>query len=124
MFAPDYAAQRVPMGPYEYMLYGRGPKFVARALGGTDQLITCKVPNSVGKMNTEVYTIIILPQLLPEMHARGVTLVQDRDSAHNSKDSIAWGEEHGQRRLRDGQLRISPVCQSRVAQQLRDRLLQ
>ncbi|PQE18222.1 hmg box protein [Rutstroemia sp. NJR-2017a WRK4] len=49
--------------------------------------------NSNGKMNSRVYKQI-LSQLLDEFKRDGITLCQDVDSAHKSKETKAWIEEH------------------------------
>ena len=59
------------------------------------KIIPYKVPNGVGKMTTEVYTKHILPQLAPEPIAKGLTLVQDTDSAHTSRGTAAWIKKAG-----------------------------
>jgi transposase InsO family protein len=57
-------------------------------------MIPYKVDNSVGKMNTQVYTEEILPQILSEFKAYGLTLYQDADSAHTSKGTTTWAKKN------------------------------
>jgi hypothetical protein len=58
------------------------------------RIVPYKVPNNVGKMNSEVY-IGILSQIVDELKDQGLTLCQDVDSAHNSRAVKAWAKEHG-----------------------------
>ena len=58
--------------------------------------------NDNGKMSTKVYIEVILPQLLPDLD--GITLYQDKDSAHDSKAVAAWAKKNGLKLL------ISPGC--------------
>lgn len=54
-------------------------------------MIPYEVPgNSVGKMTTKVYTEEILPAIKDDLLLRGLTLWQDKDSAHDSKATKAW----------------------------------
>ena len=53
--------------------------------------ISYKVPNRVGKMTTPAY-IKILEQLAKNL--QGITLYQDKDSAHNSKGVKNWAKKH------------------------------
>jgi DDE superfamily endonuclease len=46
-------------------------------------------------MTTEVYIRDILPQIADELRDRGLTLIQDANSAHKSKATQAWAKEHG-----------------------------
>jgi hypothetical protein len=52
------------------------------------KIIIYKVLNRVRKITTEVYTKVILPQLIDELKDQGLTLCQDADSAHDSKAII------------------------------------
>ena len=55
------------------------------------KIIPYEVPgNSVGKMTTKVYTEDILPAIKDDLLNRGLTLWQDKDSAHNSSETKAW----------------------------------
>ncbi|CZR68709.1 uncharacterized protein PAC_18608 [Phialocephala subalpina] len=54
--------------------------------------IAYEVPNSVGKMTSKVY-IDILDQLRGDL--QGITLWQDKDSAHDSKATTDWAKKHG-----------------------------
>ena len=58
--------------------------------------IRYKVSNDVGKMEQNVY-IEILKQLLtdPEWQRQGLTLVQDKDSAHTAKKATKFCEKQG-----------------------------
>jgi DDE superfamily endonuclease len=58
------------------------------------RMIPYIVPNRVGKMTTEIYTEHILPTILPDLQKRGLTLIQDTDSAHKSQVTIAWAAKH------------------------------
>lgn len=58
------------------------------------KILTYKVPNSVGKMTTEVYLRDILPQLTDELKEHGLTLCQDADSAHDSIATREWAKKH------------------------------
>ena len=49
--------------------------------------------NDNGKMSSEIYINEILPQLLPDL--QGITLYQDKDSAHDSKAVTAWAKQNG-----------------------------
>ena len=46
--------------------------------------------NQVRKMDEITYTEVILPAILEDMHTRGLTLWQDKDSAHCSKLVQQW----------------------------------
>ncbi len=46
-------------------------------------------------MNSQVYTEVILPQLLQELQDQGLTLCQDADSVHKSQVTTAWAKKHG-----------------------------
>jgi len=59
------------------------------------KIIIYKVLNRVGKMTTEVYTKVILPQLIDKLTDQGLTLYQDTDSVHNSKATIVWAKKNG-----------------------------
>ena len=59
------------------------------------KFIPYEVPNSVGKMTTEVYTTVILPTIRDELLCQGLTLCQDADSAHTSKTTIKWAKDNG-----------------------------
>ena len=52
-------------------------------------MIPYKTPNSNGKMTTTVYKEL-LDMINDDLISRGLTLWQDRDSAHNSKGTEAW----------------------------------
>ena len=55
------------------------------------KMIPYEVPgNSVGKMTTKVYTQEILPAIKDDLLSQGLTLWQDKDSAHNSNGTKAW----------------------------------
>lgn len=58
------------------------------------KIIPYTVSNKVGKMTTKVYIEQVLPQLVPELLAKGLTLCQDADSAHRSIETLAWAKEH------------------------------
>jgi len=45
-------------------------------------------------MTTKFYTEVILPQLLNDFQAQGLTLCQDADLAHTSKTTIAWAKKY------------------------------
>jgi transposase len=45
-------------------------------------------------MTTKVYIEDILPQLMPELQAQGLTLCQDADSAHTSKATLTWAKKN------------------------------
>jgi hypothetical protein len=59
------------------------------------KLIPYEVPNTVGKMTTKVYTEVILPQIKEDLIREGLTLCQDADSAHTSKGTLKYAQEHG-----------------------------
>jgi hypothetical protein len=59
------------------------------------KIVPYEVPNTVGKMTTKVYTEVILPAILEDLKERGLTLCQDADSAHDSKDTKAWAKRNG-----------------------------
>jgi hypothetical protein len=48
-----------------------------------------KVPNKVSKITIKVYTEVILPSILKDLKERGLTLCQDANSAHDSKETKA-----------------------------------
>jgi hypothetical protein len=56
--------------------------------------IPYSVPNRVGKMTTKVYTEVILPTIKNDLQTRGLTLCQDADSAHTSKETAAWAKRN------------------------------
>ena len=58
------------------------------------KVIPYKVPNSVGKMTTEVYIQHILPSIRDELLDQGLTLCHDADSAHTSKATINWAKDN------------------------------
>jgi hypothetical protein len=58
------------------------------------KIILYKVPNSVGKMTTKVYTTMILPALRKELLDQVLTLCQDHDLAHNSKETLKWANDN------------------------------
>jgi hypothetical protein len=58
------------------------------------KIIPYEVPNKVGKMTTKVYTEVILPAVLGDLKERGLTLCQDADSAHDSKETKAWAKKN------------------------------
>ena len=49
--------------------------------------------NENGKISSEIYINKIFPQLLPDL--QGITLYQDKDSAHDSKAVTAWAKQNG-----------------------------
>ncbi|KIN01395.1 hypothetical protein OIDMADRAFT_145468 [Oidiodendron maius Zn] len=53
------------------------------------KIIPYKVPNKVGKMTSKVYTEEILPSILQDLKDQGLTLCQDADLAHDSKETKA-----------------------------------
>ena len=53
------------------------------------RIIPYKVPNKIGKMTSKVYIEEILPSLLQDLKDQGLTLCQDADSAHDSKETQA-----------------------------------
>ena len=53
------------------------------------RMIPYKTPNSNGKITTTVYKEL-LDMIKDDLISRGLTLWQDRDSAHNSKGTEAW----------------------------------
>ena len=61
--------------------------------------IPYRVPNTIRKMKTKVYLNTVLPQLLPELQQRDLILCQDADSAHTSKATTRWTEQHGMKLL-------------------------
>ena len=58
------------------------------------KIVPYKVPNNVGKITTKVYTEVILPAILNDLLDRGLTLYQDKDSAHKSNSTLAWAKKH------------------------------
>lgn len=58
------------------------------------RVIPYKVPNSVGKMTTAVYTGFILPTIKEDLKREGLTLYQDADSAHTSKATQKYAREN------------------------------
>ncbi len=58
------------------------------------RVIPYKVPNSVGKMTTAVYTRFILPSIKEDLKREGLTLYQDADSAHTSKATTKYAREN------------------------------
>ena len=58
------------------------------------KVIPYKVPNSVGKMTTEVYIQHVLPSIRDELLDQGLTLCHDADSAHTSKATINWAKDN------------------------------
>ena len=46
-------------------------------------------------MTTNVYIKIVLPAILDDFRSRGLTLYQDKDSAHNSKATLMWAKKQG-----------------------------
>jgi hypothetical protein len=61
------------------------------------RIIPYEVPNKVGKMTSKVYTEVILPSILQDLKDRGLTLCQDADSAHDSKETKAWAKKNSLR---------------------------
>lgn len=60
------------------------------------RMIPYEIPsNSVGKMTTKFYTQEILPAIKDDLLDRGLTLWQDKDSAHNSASTKAWFKKNG-----------------------------
>lgn len=69
--------------------------FIIIAYDGYRKMIPYTVPsNENSKMTTEVYTTQILPQIAPELCARGLTLCQDADSAHKSQGTANWAKKY------------------------------
>ena len=58
------------------------------------KIVPYEVSNKVGKMTTNVYTEIILPAILDDLLDRGLTLYQDKYSAHKSNTTITWPKNH------------------------------
>lgn len=58
------------------------------------KIVPYVVDNNVGKMNSKVYTEHILPSIRQELSDRGLTLVQDADSAHKSSATLNWIERN------------------------------
>jgi hypothetical protein len=46
-------------------------------------------------MTAKVYTEVILPTIKDDLLSRGLTLIQDADSAHTCKATTAWIQKHG-----------------------------
>ncbi|OCK86997.1 uncharacterized protein K441DRAFT_671500, partial [Cenococcum geophilum 1.58] len=44
-------------------------------------------------MSSKAYTEQVLPWLLLKFNIEGITLYQDADSAHKSRESLAWAKE-------------------------------
>jgi hypothetical protein len=59
------------------------------------KVIPYEVPNSVGKMTTEVYTKVVLPSLQDKLLDQGLTLCHNADSAHTSKATVKWAKDNG-----------------------------
>jgi hypothetical protein len=59
------------------------------------KLVMYEVPNKVGKMTTDVYIKHVLPTILDDFRSKGLTLYQDKDSAHNSRATRSWAKKHG-----------------------------
>lgn len=58
-------------------------------------MIPYEIPgNSVGKMTTKVYTQEILPAIKDDLLSQGLTLWQDKDSAHDSNSTKAWFQKN------------------------------
>lgn len=57
------------------------------------RVITYEVPNKVGKMTSDVYIRTILPTIQGDLIRLGLTLCQDKDSAHNSHTTRAWAKK-------------------------------
>ena len=58
------------------------------------KVIPYKVPNSVGKIITEVYIKAILPSICNKLLDQGLTLCHNADSAHTSKATIKWAKDN------------------------------
>ena len=58
------------------------------------RILPYEVPNRVGKMTTKVYTQYILPTIKNDLLDRGLTLCQDKDSAHDSSTTKAWFQKN------------------------------
>jgi hypothetical protein len=58
------------------------------------RMILYIVPNRIGKITTKIYTEHILPTILPDLQKKGLTLIQDTDSAHKSQVTIAWAAKY------------------------------
>jgi DDE superfamily endonuclease len=57
------------------------------------KMIPYKIPsNKNGKMTEKVYIDQILAEILPDL--QGITLFQDKDSAHRSRTTLAWAKRH------------------------------
>jgi transposase InsO family protein len=59
------------------------------------KLLDYNVSNKVGKMTSRCYTTQILPRIIDDFKAQDLTLYQDHDSAHCSKETTTWCEKNG-----------------------------